>query len=99
MKHEDVAPHIRHLVEVYVGTDNDPAYRGTLLWQMDDTSVVVHSGPPGEEYRQTTEPVLIADIRKIVPRGDPPWLVASNKSAAIISASAILSRAQDEDTD
>ncbi len=95
MTHDEVLPHVRYWVEVYVGNDDLPAYRGTLLWQMDEASIVVN-GWKDEAFRETTEPVRIADIRKIIALGDPPWLVESNKSAAIISASAILYRAQGE---
>jgi hypothetical protein len=65
----------------------------------DPATCIVVNGHQGESCRETTEPVKIADIHKIIPLADPPWLVESNKSAAIISASAILLRAQDPDDD
>jgi hypothetical protein len=98
MERADVSPHIRHWVEVYVGTNDDPAYRGTLLWHPGDTETsIVVNGARDEDFLETTVPVRIADIRKIVPLGDPPWLVESNRSAAIISAQGIVYRAQGPD--
>ncbi len=94
MEQADVTQHIRHWVEVYVGTDDEPLYRGTLLWVLGDATSICVNGALGEDFRETTQPVRIADVRKIVPLGDPPWLVESNKSAATLSAQGIVYRAQ-----
>lgn len=95
MEPADVSQYIRHWVEVYVGAADEPDFRGTLLWVPGDpvTSISVN-GWRGEDFRATTQPVRIADVRKIVPLGDPPWLVESNKSAATLNAQGIVYRAQ-----
>jgi hypothetical protein len=91
---EDVGPYIRHWTAVYVGDDEQPSYRGTLLWHDLGVSVMVNGAPSGESEEPDEipriAPLSIADIRKMEALDDPFWLVDSNKAATVLGAQSLI---------
>jgi hypothetical protein len=100
MRPEDVKQYTRHWVEVYMGRDLWPSYIGMFL-PGDGTTFSVVRGEETDNARPTPDRVRppVSEIGKINPLGDPPWLMASNKAASVMSARAILHRAKAEGTD
>ena len=91
MTPDEVKPFVRHWVEVYTGKDPWPSYRGMFLCG-DGVTFAVNRGEGDDDAVPTPNRagLKIADIVKIVPLGDPPWLIRSNKAAALMSARGIL---------
>lgn len=90
MTADDARPFSRHWVEVYMGNDSQPAYRGVFLPGDGVTFAVFGGGSSSDSIRTPRERPLVADIARIVRLDDPDWLVESNLSATLLSAENLL---------
>jgi hypothetical protein len=90
MTADEVKPYTRHWVEVYMGTDTAPTYRGMFLPHNGDVFVV--HGEPGDDSILTPDRagLRVADIGRVVQLEAPEWVVDSNRSAVSLSAQGLL---------
>jgi hypothetical protein len=96
MRYEEVKQFLRSWVEVYMDADYEPSYRGVFL-SGDCVSFAVN-GKESDGAVPTTprQRPPISRIGKIVPLGDPPWLIASNKGATVAAARGIVRRSRSD---
>jgi hypothetical protein len=95
--YSEVEPYIRSWVEVTLVGETTPRFRGLLLWAGGPIAVFVNGAPPGEHGDAgaplpARQSVPINKIALIAPLPHPPWLLESNKAAAVIRAEALLGR-------
>lgn len=93
----EVEPHIRSWVEVTLTGETAPRFRGHLVWAGGPIAVFINGAPPGEAGDAGVPlpdrySIPIYRIAHITPLPDPPWLLESNKAAALASAQALLKR-------
>jgi len=96
----EVEPYIRSWVEVTLAGETIPRFRGLLLWAGGPIAVFVNGAPPGQpgdagKPMPDRQSIPINKISLITPLPDPPWLLESNKAAAVMRAQALLSQKQD----
>lgn len=96
MTPEEVKPFVRHWVEVYMGYDAVPTYRGTFFCG-DGERFAVNGHCDADDAMPTErgQRLLVSEICKLVALKDPDWLVESNRSATIVSAKALIQRGND----
>lgn len=98
--YSEVEPYIRSWAEVTLVGEAIPRFRGLVLWAGGTIAVFIHGAPPGEggdagEPLPERMSVPINKIASMTALPDPPWLLETNKAAAVMGAEALLSRKPD----
>lgn len=100
MLYSEVEPYIRSWAEVTLVGETTPRFRGLVLWAGGTIAVFIQGAPPGEpgdagEPLPDRMSVPINKIAHMTLLPDPPWLLESNKAAAVMGAEALLNRPRD----
>ena len=93
----EVEPYIRRWAEVTLTGETTPRFRGLLLWAGGPIAIFITGAPPGQpgdagEPLPERNSIPITRISLIAGLPDPPWLLESNKAAAVLSAQSLLNR-------
>jgi hypothetical protein len=96
MTYSEVEPYIRSWAEVTLVGETTPRFRGLLLWAGGPIAVFIEGAPPGQPGDAgaplpVRHSITINKISLITQLPDPPWLMESNKAAAVMRAEALLS--------
>lgn len=96
----EVEPYIRSWAEVTLVGEATPRFRGLVMWAGGTIAVFITGAPrgaPGDAGEPLPDrmSVPINKISLITPLPDPPWLLESNKAAAVVRAEALLDRDPD----